>query len=138
MLPAMRGSKATLLILKMHASSTEAIHAYEKRWNPGTLQLLARQTIILSSCQDNIQFYCYLIHHKYFSYLFIFVRYFLTFCTYIFLPLLFTPHFLKIADWQSKAQCFLEPFNQRTFRMKNFFKNTADKRQKLDKLLKCL
>ena len=32
-----------------------------------------------------------------------------------FLPSLFTPHFLKIAEWQSKAQCFLKTFNQRTF-----------------------
>ena len=37
------------------------------------------------------------------------------FCTYIFLPSLFTPHFLNIADWQSKSQCFLKTFNQRTF-----------------------
>ena len=88
-LPAMRGSKATLLILRMHASSTEAIHAQEKRWNLGTLQLPARQTTILSSCQDNTQFYCNLIlvisiflSHKFsfiLLYLFIFIRYFLTF-----------------------------------------------------------
>ena len=143
-------------------------------------------------------------HHKYSFciYLYSFV------ITYIFLPSLFTLHFLKIADWQSKAQCFFKTFNQRTFsikkkctkatspghlgqrkqcfqgfgyvrilrslfyffgpirnsvrllyfdkdsvitnaqmrmvchvftkfRMKNFFKNTAGKRQKLDKLLKC-
>ena len=49
------------------------INFEKKRWNPGTLQLLARQTIILSSCRDNTQFYCNLIHvigillsHKYF------------------------------------------------------------------------
>ena len=47
-------------------------------------------------------------------YLYLFVI-FSPFCTYIFLPSLFTPHFLKIADWQSKAQCFLKTFNQRTF-----------------------
>ena len=48
-----------------------------------------------------------------FLYLFIFVRYFLTpFCIYIFLPPLFTPHFLKIADWQSKAQVFFKPLTR--------------------------
>ena len=73
----------------MHESSTEAIHPYKKCWNPGTLQLVATQTIILSSCQDNTQFYCHLIYviniycHTNISfvllYLFIFVHYFLTF-----------------------------------------------------------
>ena len=71
----------------------------EKRCNPGTLQLLAKQTIILSSCQDNTQFYCNLIHvisillpHKYlfcitvfiyirslFSHLFVHIYFYLRF-----------------------------------------------------------
>ena len=89
-LPAMRGSKA--------------IHAQEKRWNLGTLQLPARQTTILSSCQDNTQFYCNLIlvisiflSHKFsfiLLYLFIFIRYFLTFLyIYIFTSAFYTSLF---------------------------------------------
>ena len=110
MLPAMRGSRAKLLILRMHASSTEAIHGLEKRWNPGTLQLLARQTIILSSCQDNTQFYCNLIHHKYFFCISVFIHIRSLF-SHLFLHIYFYLRFLhltflKIADWQSKAQCF--------------------------------
>ena len=41
-------------------------------------------------------FFLYLFFHSLFSHLFV----------YIFLPPLFTPHFLKIADWQSKAHVF--------------------------------
>ena len=89
----------------MHESSTEAIHPYEKCWKPGTLQLVATQTIILSSCQDNTQFYCHLIYvisiycHTSISfvllYLSIFVHYFPTFLyIYIFISAFYTSLFI--------------------------------------------
>ena len=56
----------------------------------------------------SIAFYCHtsIFFLYYCIYLYSFVI-FSPFCTYIFLPPLFTFHFLKIAHWQSKAQCSL-------------------------------
>ena len=56
------------------------------------MHLIATQVFLL--------YYC--------TYLYLFII-FSPFCTYIFLPSLFTSHFLKIADWQSKA-CVLKNF----------------------------
>ena len=112
------------------SGSNIASHArqFTRKKNAGILahcmQLLARQTTILSSCQDNTQFYFNLIHA--FSillshsvsfvllYLFIFVRYFLPFLyIYIFTSTFYTSLFkdcrLAIESW-----CFFKTFNQRT------------------------
>ena len=53
-------------------------------------------------------YYCHTSISYVLLYLFIFVRYFLTFLYIFFLPPLFTSHLLKIVDWQSKAQYFLK------------------------------
>ena len=93
----------------------------EKRWNLGTLQLIARQTIILSSCQNNTQFcynvICILLSHKYFFCLCIFIYslvIFSPFCIFIFTSALYTSLF-KIADLQSKARVFKLLIRERLF-----------------------
>ena len=94
----------TVLILRMHTSSNARV-------NSVTLSML-------------FAFYCHTCISFILLYLFIFVRYFLTFLciyTYFFLFPLFTPYFLKIADWQSKAHCFLQLLTRE--RLFNFSKN---------------
>ena len=59
-------------------------------------------------------------------YIYLFVRYFLTFFLYIFLPPPFTPHFLKIADWQSKACDFKFLTRERLFNFLMNFVNWAN------------
>ena len=58
----MRSSKATLFSFENARVIDRGNSRVRKTLDPGTLQILSRQTIILSNCQDNTQFYCNLIH----------------------------------------------------------------------------
>ena len=79
--------------------------------------IMSKRRSLVSSCQDNTQFYynlihviCILLSQKYFFCIFVFIyirSLFSHLFVYIYFYLrFFTPHFLKIADWQSKAQFF--------------------------------